>query len=96
MTSLLIGIYGIYFIAVGVKGNTSAMVKALESDLPGFTPWLVVVVVLTALYDVPEFKGPVEAFAVLAALGLLVNQKSNVVPQFEAFYQQITGNTWNN
>jgi hypothetical protein len=90
VTSLLIGIYGVYLIAVGVKGNTSTLVADLESDFPGFVPWLIVVIVLVSLYDVPELKGPVEAFAVLAALTLLVSQKSKIIPQFEAFYQAIS------
>jgi hypothetical protein len=90
MTSLLIGIYGLYMIAVGVKGNTSTLVSYVDADAAGFVPWLVVVIVLLALYDVPELQGFAEAFAVLVVLSLIVSQRSEVVSQFESFYNNLT------
>ncbi len=90
MTSLMIGLYGIYLVAVGVKGNTSRLVTFVETDVQGFVPWLAVIIVILALYDVPSLKGFAEAFAVLIAATFLVSQRSQIVSQFETFYKDIS------
>jgi len=89
MTSLLVGIYGLYLIAVGVKGNTSTMIGYVQEDAPGFVPWLLIVIVLVSLYDVPALSGFSEAFAVLIILGLIVSSNSQIVSQFKSFYDSL-------
>jgi hypothetical protein len=93
MTSLMIGLYGIYLVAVGVKNNTNTLVGFVEQDVTGFVPWLAVIIVILAMYDVPALKNVAEAFAVLIIATWLVSNRSNVIGQFEAFYKDIsTGN----
>jgi hypothetical protein len=89
MTSLLVGIYGLYLIAVGVKGNTSTMIGYVQEDAAGFVPWLLIVIVLVSLYDVPALSGFSEAFAVLIILGLIVSSNSQIVSQFKSFYDSL-------
>jgi len=93
MTSLMVGIYGLYLIAVGVKGNTKTLMLDLQQDAGGFVPWLLIVIVLLALYDVPGMQNFAEAFAVLAMLGLIVNSHSTIIPQFEQLYANLTGSS---
>jgi hypothetical protein len=89
MTSLMVGIYGLYLIAVGVKGNTSTLISYLDADAEGFVPWLVIVIVLLALYDVPQLQGFAEGVATLVILSFIVSQRSTLVPQFTKFYADI-------
>jgi hypothetical protein len=96
MTSFMLGLYGLYFIAVGVKGNTSKLVSMVQGDAAGFVPWLVIVAVLDAAYEVPALRNTTEAFAVLIAAGYLFGQRSNVVGQVSQFYSDITGATAQN
>ena len=64
----LIGLYGIYLIFVGYKGNTQALFSNLSKDGPGFLPWLIVVVVLGTMYRSDTLRPVVKPFIALAIL----------------------------
>ena len=64
----LIGLYGIYLIFVGYKGNTQALFSNLSNDAPGFLPWLIVVVVLGTMYRSDTLRPIIKPFIALAIL----------------------------
>lgn len=87
----LIGLYGIYLIFVGYKGNEKALMSALSQDGPGFLPWLIVVIILGTMYRSDTLRPVVKPFIALAILtfvlknyGTLKTQVTDVVNQIQS------------
>ncbi len=77
----LIGLYGIYFILVGVKGNAGKMVANVQADGKGFMPWLLAIIILRAMYNVETLRPFVKPFIGLAVLTFTLKNFNTVAAQ---------------
>lgn len=68
----LIGLYGIYLIFVGYKGNASTFMQMVSEDGPGFTPWLISIVVLGTAYRSDTLRPVVKPFIALLILAFVL------------------------
>lgn len=77
----LIGLYGVYFILVGVKGNADKMIANVQQDGRGFMPWLLAILVLRALYNVETLRPLIKPFIGLAALTFVLKNFNTIAGQ---------------
>lgn len=66
MNNFILGLYGIYFVAVGTSGNFGEMKELVEEDTKPFTVWIAVLLVLAFLYQNDTTKEVVKPFITLA------------------------------
>lgn len=85
MNYTLIGLYGVYLVFVGMAGKSADLKALFESDIKGFAPWAVAIVILKVMYDVDSLKPAVKPFIFLAVLtfvlknwNMLVNQANSI------------------
>jgi hypothetical protein len=81
MTAALVGLYALYFIAVGVQGNAGALWINTASDFKKFLPWILAILVLRALYGSETLRPLVKPFIGLAVLVFFLKNYSTVATQ---------------
>lgn len=74
MNAFVVGLYGLFFVMVGVKMRSGELVDEVKQDVGGFVPWALAIAVLAIMYEVDETKPIVKPFALLIILNfVLVN-----------------------
>jgi hypothetical protein len=87
MSAGLVGLYAIYFVLVGIKGNAGSLKDGVLMDGKGFLPFVIAILVLRAAYTSDTLKPLVKPFVVLAALTFIVKNYGKIIPQIN----KITG-----
>lgn len=77
----LVGLYAIYFIFVGVKGNAGQLVNNVQQDGKNFIPWVLAILVLRVAYSSETLRPMVKPFIGLAALTFFLRNYGKVVSQ---------------
>lgn len=77
----LVGLYGLYFIFVGVNGNASKLTSNVQQDAKNFIPWMLAILVLRAAYSSDTLRPMVKPFIGLAALTFFLRNYGKVVSQ---------------
>jgi len=49
MNAVIVGLYGVYFLAVGITGNGRLLSQYLSDDAKGYAPWILGIIVLAVL-----------------------------------------------
>jgi hypothetical protein len=80
----LVGAYAIYFILVGIHGNSSKLAALVERDGRGFLPWILAILILRALYNVESLRPLIKPFIGLAALTFVLKNWDKVVSQINS------------
>lgn len=83
----LVGLYGLFLIFVGSKGNASQLQTELSQDVKGFSAWLIAILVLRAMYAIESVRPVVKPFMYLAILTFFLRNYDTVVSQID----EITG-----
>ena len=70
MDGLTIGVYGLYLILVGLKGNAGQLAGKIQTDAPKFLPWIIAIFVLAFINGSSEagrrITGPFIALLIIA------------------------------
>lgn len=77
----LVGLYGLYFVFVGIRGNAATLVNNVQQDGKNFIPWVLAILVLRAAYSSDTLKPMVKPFIGLAALTFFLKNYAKVVSQ---------------
>jgi len=77
----LIGLYGLYFVFVGIRGNASQLTSNVAQDGKNFIPWVLAILVLRAMYSSDTLKPIVKPFIGLAVLTFVLKNYGTVVTQ---------------
>lgn len=77
----LVGLYGLYFVFVGIRGNSAKLVDNVQQDGRNFIPWVLAILVLRAAYASDTLKPMVKPFIGLAALTFFLRNYAKVVTQ---------------
>lgn len=85
----LIGLYGLYLVFVGYKGNQSTLFQMVSQDGPGFMPWLIAVVVLGTMYRSDTLKPVVKPFIALLLLTFVLKNFNQLKGQLQSVLGQI-------
>jgi len=90
MNTGLIGLYALFLIFVGYRGNAATLFQYVGADPKGFSEWVVAILILRALDSVDSLKPFVKPFAALAVLTFVLENYTTVASQVDA----ITGTTF--
>lgn len=77
----LVGLYGLYFIFVGIRGNAGTLASNVEADGKNFIPWVLAILVLRAAYASDTLRPVVKPIIGLAALTFFLKNYAKVVSQ---------------
>lgn len=77
----LVGLYALYFIFVGINGNATEMVKAMEQDAKKFAPWLIAILILKALSKSDRIRPIIGPFIALALVTFTLTNYTQIVSQ---------------
>lgn len=77
----LVGLYGLYLVFVGIRGNSGSLVTNVSQDGKNFIPWILAILVLRAAYSSDTLKPMVKPFIGLAALTFFLKNYAKVVTQ---------------
>lgn len=77
----LVGLYGLYFVFVGINGNAGKLATNVQQDGKNFIPWMLAILVLRAAYSSEALRPMVKPFIGLAALTFFLKNYSKVVSQ---------------
>lgn len=86
MTSLFVGLYGVYLLIVGARGNVSQLMANLGQDGPGYIPWLFAIIMI-ALLNESEVTAPlVKPFVFLVILTFVLRNFPTIEKQVSEIY----------
>ena len=80
----LVGIYALYLIFVGTKGNTIKLKDAVASDIKPFMPWVISIVILSWAYKSDTLQPIVKPFIFLAVLVFVLKNYSKLMSQLDS------------
>lgn len=75
MAAILLFIYGLYFLGVGVRGNAGQLLTDIEQEKQ-FLYWVVVLLVIAALWETDSGAMVARPFAALIVLGFLLKNNN--------------------
>ena len=90
MDAFVIGLYGLYLVLVGAKGNTGKLMEKAQADAPAFMPWLISLGVLAALYENDTTKPVAKPFLFLAILSFVLINFDTLKAQVSSLYNSAT------
>jgi hypothetical protein len=79
----LVGLYGLFLLFVGIRGNAAKLTNEIGTDFHGFMPWLVAILILRALYNVEGLKPAIKPFIALALLTFVLKNYNTVAAQVD-------------
>lgn len=78
MNGLILGLYGIFLVAVGIRGNSGKLMDELNVDAPKFIPWALAIVALVIAGQSEHTEKVVKPFAFLLVLNFVLMNFSNI------------------
>lgn len=81
MNGLILGLYGVYLLAVGIQGKTDVLLGELDKDMPGFIPWALAIVGLIILSQSEATEKVVKPFVFLLILNFVLMNFGNLTTE---------------
>ncbi len=78
MNGLILGLYGVFLLAVGFQGKSEAMLNEVDKDMPGFIPWALAIVALIVMAQSEATEKVVKPFALLLVLNFVLMNFGNL------------------
>lgn len=75
MTAIILGVYGIYLVLVGARGNAPTLLS-LVSQESQFLYWVLVLIVVAGLWESQSGQKLAKPFAALIVLGFLLKNQN--------------------
>lgn len=94
MNAMVIGVYGLYLILVGLKGNAGQLTTNVQNDAPKFLPWIIAIFVLAILHGSSDTgKKITSPFIGLLILTYVLKNFTTLQQQSEALWNMAAGAT---
>lgn len=87
MTGLFVGLYGIYLIMVGLRGNAGQLLALIGRDAPKYLPWLLAIVVLAFMSQYEATEKVVKPFIILLILAFFLKNYTTVENQLKSIWK---------
>jgi hypothetical protein len=81
----LVGMYALYFVFVGMRGNAPALMEDVSQDVKGFIPWIIAILVLRGLYGSDTLRPLIKPFIALAVLTFVLKNWATVASQVNPY-----------
>lgn len=92
MNGLIIGLYGVFLLAVGFSGNASALAGEFKQDAGGFLSWAIGIAVLAVMVDYPATEKIAKPFILLLVLNFLLRNFDALRAEYQKLIQFSQGN----
>lgn len=86
MTSIMIGLHGLYLIVVGANGNVNKLMGLLSDDVKPFIPWIFAILVISLLSQHEDTKKLIAPFITLLALNFVLRNFETVKAEVNKIY----------
>lgn len=83
MNSGLVGLYALYLIFVGYRGNSTALFTDVSEDAKGFAPFVIAIIILASLKNSDTLKPFITPFIGLALLTFVLKNYTKVAVQVD-------------
>lgn len=93
MNGLILGLYGVFIIALGFQGRSEDLLTELDKDMPGFIPWALAIVALIILAQTEATEKVVRPFAFLLILNFVLRNFGNIKSEVNKIQALSTGNS---
>jgi hypothetical protein len=87
MANGLVGLFALYFIFVGIKGNAKTLANNAQSDGREFMVWILAIIILRAMYQSEKARPVVGAFSALVLTSFFIMNYKTVASELN----KITG-----
>ena len=91
MNSLFIGLYGVYLLAVGIRGNGGALADLVSADAPKYFPWLLAIIVISVLTEFDATKNLVKPIIMLLVLNFVLRNFDTIKSEVSKIYTSSQG-----
>jgi len=91
MNGLILGLYGVYILAVGINGKTDALLTEVDKDMPGFIPWALAIIGLIILAQTEVTQKLVKPFIGLLILNFVLVNFGNLQSEVKKLRNLSTG-----
>lgn len=78
MNGLILGLYGVYLIAIAINGRSEDLLGELDNDMPGFIPWALAIVALVIMAQSEMTEKLVKPFVFLLILNFVLVNFGNI------------------
>lgn len=83
MNGLIIGVYGIFFLLVGLAGNAPKLLGMVGDDAGNFLPWVVAIAALSVAYEYPATQKMARPFILLLILSFVLYNYDNLLAEYK-------------
>lgn len=83
MNGLILGLYGVFILAVGIQGKSEQLLNEVGEDMPGFIPWALSIVVLIILAQTEQTEKLVKPFIGLLILNFVLVNFGNLKAEIQ-------------
>lgn len=81
MNGLILGLYGVFLVAIGIQGKSSEFLDELNHDAPGFIPWALAIVALVIMAQSDATEKLVKPFIFLLILNFVLMNFGNIASE---------------
>lgn len=93
MNGLILGLYGVFILAVGFQGRSTELLAEVDKDMPGFIPWALAIIALIVMAQTEATQKVVKPFAFLLALNFVLRNFGNIQSEVKKLLALSTGGT---
>lgn len=93
MNGLILGLYGVFLVAIGINGRSEELLKELDGDMPGFIPWALAIVALVIMAQTEATEKLVKPFTFLLILNFVLMNFGNISSEVNKLRSMATGVT---
>lgn len=91
MTSLFLGLYGVYFFLVASRGNSTTLMNMIAEDSRGYIPWLFAIIVIALLSENENTAALVKPFVALLILTFVLRNFPTISNEIQTIYAMRQG-----
>ncbi|HKY44764.1 MAG TPA: hypothetical protein VJM50_16855 [Pyrinomonadaceae bacterium] len=91
MNGLILGLYGVYLVAVAIRGQSDALLGELDKDMPGFIPWVIAIVALIIMAQNEATEKMVKPFVFLLIMNFVLMNFGNISNEVKKLRSLSTG-----
>jgi len=93
MNGLILGLYGVFILAVGFQGRSEALLAEADKDMPGFIPWALAIIALIIMAQTEATEKVVKPFAFLLVLNFVLMNFGNLRSEIQKLIALSKGET---
>jgi hypothetical protein len=91
MNGFVLGLYALYLIVVGFRGNASVLMDEASKDAPAYIPWALAIAALAVMSNYETTQKVVKPFILLLILNFVLINFDNLKGELSKLYAMRNG-----